>query len=64
MLIEEDPDQLTYEDACMFAMQGLHPELEDLFESDPGQEKDSLQDLGALFVVQQHMSETSSTAQQ
>lgn len=55
-LIEEDPNSLDdYEEACMYAMQGVHPDLEEPFSDTEADGSDSIEDIGSLFVIQYHM---------
>ena len=55
-LIEEDPNSLDdYEEACMYAMQGIHPDLEEPFSDTEADGSDSIEDIGSLFVIQYHM---------
>jgi hypothetical protein len=54
LAIEESPEQLEdYDEACMFAMQGVHPDLEEPFEANDS--LDTIQDTGCAFVLQHHM---------
>eukprot|EP00959_Pyramimonas_sp_CCMP1952_P453536 9468386-Pyramimonas_sp.AAC.1 len=47
-LIEEDPNSLDdYEEACMCAMQGVHPDLEEPFSDTEADGSDSIEDIGS-----------------
>lgn len=54
LLIEEDPESLNdYEEACMYVMQGVHPDLDEPFETDI--DTDTVQDTACAFVLNHHM---------
>ena len=39
----------------MYAMQGIHPDLEEPFSDTEADGSDSIEDIGSLFVIQYHM---------